>query len=52
LIPNEYECLNCGERFAEEPAEPCCPICFADSVVSSAFAERMSDNWSDDDDAY
>lgn len=52
MTPNFYQCLNCGELFAEEPAEPMCPVCFADSVVSGEYAERMSDDWNDEDDGY
>jgi len=46
---NRYQCLSCGEIFAEEPDEPVCPICYADAIVSEDYAERMSNDWSDDD---
>lgn len=50
MIPNEYVCLNCGERFFEEPSEPICIVCFADSVVDADYAERMSDDYESDED--
>lgn len=50
MIPNEFSCLSCGEFFFEEPEGRTCPVCFEDSVVDAAFAERMSADYDDEND--